>query len=68
LALPRLRVRYKQVREQEDIAAWKADAEKLAARRNTLVREFAALLPVELIGHPEHNVRHHWQAASDAGG
>jgi hypothetical protein len=48
-ALPRLRTRYTEVRKQEDIAAWKADAEKLAARRNTLVREFAALLPVELI-------------------
>jgi hypothetical protein len=48
-ALPRLRTRYTEVRKQEDIAAWKADAEKLAARRNTLVQEFAALLPVELI-------------------
>jgi hypothetical protein len=34
-ALPRLRTRYTEVREQEDIAAWKADAEKLAARRNS---------------------------------
>jgi hypothetical protein len=48
-ALPRLRVRYAEVRKQEDIAAWKADAEKLVARRDTLAREFFKLLPPELL-------------------
>jgi hypothetical protein len=48
-ALPRLRARYTEVRKQEDIAAWKADAEKLGARRNELLMEFARTLPVELI-------------------
>jgi hypothetical protein len=48
-ALPRLRTRYTEVREQEDIAAWKADADELVARRDELRMEFARTLPVELI-------------------
>jgi hypothetical protein len=48
-ALPRLRTRYTEVREQEDIAAWKLDAEKLAARRDTLATAFYRLLPPELL-------------------
>jgi hypothetical protein len=42
-------VRYTEVRKQEDIAAWKADAEKLIVRRDELRMEFARTLPVELI-------------------
>ena len=54
-ALPRLRARYTEVRKQEDIAAWKAEAEKLAARRDELRMEFMRILPVELIKRiPEH--------------
>jgi hypothetical protein len=54
-ALPRLRERYTEARKQEDIAAWKVDAEKLAARRDELRLEFAALLPAELIKRiPQH--------------
>jgi hypothetical protein len=49
VALPKLRTRYTEVRRQEDIAAWKADAAKLAVRRDELRTEFAVLLPVELI-------------------
>jgi hypothetical protein len=48
-ALPRLRTRYTEVREQEDIAAWKADAEELEARRVALAVEFYKLLPPELL-------------------
>jgi hypothetical protein len=48
-ALPRLRTRYTEVREQEDIAAWKLAAEKLAARRDTLATAFYRLLPPELL-------------------
>jgi hypothetical protein len=44
LTRPRLRTRYTEVRKQEDIAAWKADAEKLVARRDTLAMEFFKLL------------------------
>jgi hypothetical protein len=48
-ALPRLRARYTEVRKQEDIAAWKAEAEKLATRRDELRVEFMRILPAELI-------------------
>jgi hypothetical protein len=48
-ALPRLRTRYTEVRKQENIAAWKADAEKLAVRRDELRMEFMRILPAELI-------------------
>jgi hypothetical protein len=48
-ALRRLRTRYTEVREQEDIAAWKADAEELEARRVALAVEFYKLLPPELL-------------------
>jgi Rad3-related DNA helicase len=48
-ALPRLRARYTEVREQEDIAAWKADAEEHVARRDTLAIGFYKLLPPELL-------------------
>jgi hypothetical protein len=48
-ALPRLRARYTEVRKQENIAAWKADAEKLAVRRDELRMEFMRILPAELI-------------------
>jgi hypothetical protein len=44
-ALPRLRERLKQVREQEDLAAWKADAEKLEVRRIAKMTEFADFYP-----------------------
>jgi hypothetical protein len=48
-ALPRLRTRYTEVRRQEDVTKWKAEAEKLGARRDELRMEFARTLPVELI-------------------
>jgi hypothetical protein len=48
-ALPRLRARYTEVRKQEDVAAWKAEAEKLAVRRDELRMEFMRILPAELI-------------------
>jgi hypothetical protein len=48
-ALPRLRVRYTEVREQEDLAAWKAEAEELEARRVALAVEFYKLLPSALL-------------------
>ena len=48
-ALPRLRARYTEVRRQEDVTKWKAEAEKLGARRDELRMEFARTLPVELI-------------------
>jgi hypothetical protein len=48
-ALPRLRARYTEVREQEDIAAWKADADELVARRDPLAIGFYKLLPPELL-------------------
>ena len=48
-ALPRLRARYTELRRQEDVTKGKAEAEKLAVRRDELRMEFAALLPVELI-------------------
>jgi hypothetical protein len=44
-ALPRLRARYTEVREQEDIAAWKTDAEKLEVRRIAKMTEFADFYP-----------------------
>ena len=44
-ALPRLQERLKQVREQEDLAAWKADAEKLEVRRIAKMTEFADFYP-----------------------
>ena len=48
-ALPRLQERLKLVREQEDLAAWKADAEKLEVRRIALAVEFYKLLPSPLL-------------------
>jgi hypothetical protein len=48
-ALLRLRTRYTEVREQEGIAAWKADAEELEVRRVALAVEFYKLLPPELL-------------------
>ena len=39
-ALPRLRARYTQARHQEDVTAWKAEAEQLAVRRDELRMEF----------------------------
>jgi hypothetical protein len=48
-ALPRLRTRYTEVRKQENIAAWKADAEKLAVRRDELRMELMRIWPAELI-------------------
>jgi hypothetical protein len=55
VALPKLRARYTEVRRQEDVTKWKAEAEKLSVRRDELRMEFAALLPVELIKRiPEH--------------
>src|SRR5262245_4424346 len=44
-ALPRLRTRYTQVREREDIAAWKAEAEGLEARGEAMLTEFAEFYP-----------------------
>ena len=44
-ALARLQERLKQVREQEDLAAWKADAEKLEVRRIAKMTEFAEFYP-----------------------
>jgi hypothetical protein len=44
-ALPRLQERLKLVREQEDLAAWKADAEKLEVRRIAKMTEFADFYP-----------------------
>ena len=44
-ALPRLQERLKQVREQEDLAAWKAEAEELEARRIAKMTEFADFYP-----------------------
>jgi hypothetical protein len=44
-ALPRLQERLKEVREQEDLAAWKADAEKLEVRRMAKMTEFADFYP-----------------------
>ena len=44
-ALPRLRASYTEVREQEDLAAWKADAEKLEVRRIQKMTEFADFYP-----------------------
>ena len=44
-ALPRLRARYTEVRNQEDVAAWKADAEELAVRRDELRMEFVRIFP-----------------------
>jgi hypothetical protein len=40
-ALPRLRTRYTEVREQEDIAAWKAEADELEPRGVALLDGFA---------------------------
>jgi hypothetical protein len=58
-ALPRLRVRYTEVRKQEDIAAWKAEAEELEARRVALAVEFYKLLPPELLKQiAERSTRH----------
>jgi len=48
-AVPRLRTRYTEIRKQEDVAAWKAEAEKLATRRDELRMEFMRILPAELI-------------------
>ena len=48
-ALHRLRARYTEIRKQEDVAAWKAEAEKLAVRRDALRMEFMRILPAELI-------------------
>jgi hypothetical protein len=48
-ALPKLRARYTEVRKQEDVAAWQADAEKLAVRRDELRLEFVRIFPAELI-------------------
>ena len=39
-ALPRLRMRCTEIRKQEDVAAWKAEAEKLVATRDALRMEF----------------------------
>ena len=44
-ALPRLRARYTQVREQEDLAAWKAEAEELEPRGVALLDGFAEFYP-----------------------
>ena len=44
-ALPRLQERLKQVREQEDLAAWTAEAEELEARRVAKMTEFAEFYP-----------------------
>jgi hypothetical protein len=48
-ALPRLRARYTQARHQEDVTAWKEEAEQLAVRRDELRMEFMRILPAELI-------------------
>ena len=48
-AVPRLRTCYTEIRKQEDVAAWKAEAEKLATRRDELRMEFMRILPAELI-------------------
>ena len=40
-ALPGLRARYTEVRRQEDVTKWKAEAEKLAVRRDELRMEFS---------------------------
>jgi hypothetical protein len=47
-ALPRLRMRCTEIRRQEDVAAWKAEAEKLVATRDALLMEFMRILPAEL--------------------
>ena len=47
-ALPRLQERLKQVREQEDLAAWKAEAEELEARRVAKMTEFADFYPPDV--------------------
>jgi hypothetical protein len=44
-ALPRLRTRYTEVREQEDIAAWKAEADELEPRGVALLDGFAEFYP-----------------------
>jgi hypothetical protein len=49
VAVPKLRARYTEVRRQEDIAAWKAEAEELEARRVALAVEFYKLLPSALL-------------------
>ena len=48
-ALPRLRARYTEVRRQEDVTKWKAEAEELEARRVALAVEFYKLLPSALL-------------------
>ena len=44
-ALPRLQERHKQVRQAEAVAAWKAEAEELEARRKALMIEFRKFYP-----------------------
>lgn len=44
-ALPRLQERLNEVREREDLAAWKAEAEELEARRIAKMTEFADFYP-----------------------
>jgi hypothetical protein len=58
-ALPRLRVRYKQVREQEDIAKWQAEAAPLQERRVVLGTKFGKDYP-KLMNEVLHQLRDMW--------
>jgi hypothetical protein len=44
-ALPRLRARYTEVRRQEDVTKWKAEAGELEARGEAMLNEFAKVYP-----------------------
>ena len=44
-ALPRLRARYTEVRRQEDVTKWKAEAGELEARGEAMLNEFAEFYP-----------------------
>jgi hypothetical protein len=44
-ALPRLRTRYTEVRRQEDVTKWKAEAEELEARGEAMLDGFAEFYP-----------------------
>jgi len=44
-ALPRLRARYTEIRHQEDVTKWKAEADELEARGEAMLNEFAEFYP-----------------------
>ena len=44
-ALPRLRARYTEVRSQEDVAKWKAEAGEFEVRGEAMLNEFAEFYP-----------------------